>query len=637
MISKEALDALNLRSWVKDNLVPEIRRAARPQMRYSVADWADRHRVLDPINCSIPGPWKTDFAPFMRGILDTYSDDTCSDLAMMGGTQWGKTESMLNMLLWTIDQEPMPTLFVLPTEADAVSFARRRLKTACEFSPKIEEYRTEWKSDWKTDELGFSSMVVYLGWSNSPSKLASRSIGRLFLDEVDKYPGFTGGEADPISLAKERLRWWRNSRRVVASTPTTTDGYIWTEWCNSDQRWYWVPCPFCKRYQRLVFSKESVVFPKTERDPARIRLGRLARYVCRHCKKEIPDSAEVKQDMMMRGTWVPEGGKVSRAGNITGVRLDAAFRGFHVNALYSPMLSWSDVAAEFLESKDDYRRLMNFINSWTGWPWIEKSEENTIDHLLSRVGEHERNTVPDGVQLLTAGVDVQKDFLYWEVWGWGYGERATLIDFGRCERFEQLEYELWDSRPVALAAIDSGYRTDEVYRFVERNSDRARAVKGSQSLATPLRTAKLQRDYAGRAGGLMLWHVDTTYFKDKIVRCRHADPGAPGSVVLFDEPPEEWLRQQTSEHKVMTRNRTTKALKEIWTKRAGAGGNHWWDCSVYAYAAADMIGVYRLRAADPPVAPPVTARMEDEVKEARRYIRKVRKSWIRKRGQRPEE
>jgi len=624
--------------WALANLPAKIRQAATPDVRMNPPDWADSFRHLDPMNCALPGPWRTDFAPFIRGIMEAYGDDGCEDVVMMGSTQWGKTELMINCLLWTVDQQPMPTLFVLPTEADVVSFGNRRLKVAVEYSPKIRAHRTAWKADWKVDELAFSNMVLYLGWSNSASKLSSRSIGRLFLDEVDKYPAFTGKEADPISLATERLRWWRNSRRVIASTPTTTDGYIWVEWNKSDRRWYWVPCPHCSRFQRLYFSRETVVVPSGARDPKEIRAKKLATYVCEHCKVPIADEPEVKSAMLLRGIWVPEGGRITPSGNYKGPALDSVSRGFHVNALYSPMLSFSDVAAQFFEAKDDLRAYMNFVNSWLGWPWIEKSEENNVEALLARVTEYERNIVPEWVVCLTAGVDVQKDFLYWEVWGWGVGERAALIDFGRCERFEELEHQLFDLRPVRLAAIDSGYRTDEVYRFVERNSDRARAVKGNQSLATPLRTTKLQRDYQGRAGGLMLWHVDTTYFKDKLVRCRHADIGAPGSVSIFRDPPEEWLKQQTSEHKVLVRNRANRTMRETWTKRPGAGGNHWWDCSVYAYAAGDMLGVYLIRGTEPePRARPVTDSMEAEIRDAKRHIRKVRKNWIRKRGQRPEE
>jgi phage terminase large subunit GpA-like protein len=629
--------ATELRTWAAANLAPEIRRTARPEKRLGVSDWADRYRELDPINCSMPGPWRTDFSPFLRGILDTYSDDTCEDLVLMGGTQWGKTESMINMLLWTIDQDPMPALVVLPTEDDVTSFGTRRLKVACEHSTKIAERRTGWKRDWKVNELGFENMVVYLGWSGSASKLASRSIGRLFLDEVDKYEEFTGKESDPISLATERLRWWKNSRRVIASTPTTTDGYIWSEWNNSDRRWFWVPCPHCRKYQRLVFDFDTVRVPKGERDPDRIRMHRLAVYVCRKCGKDIPDRDDVKREMLLAGVWVPDGGRVTPSGNVAGVKLDALSRGFHVNALYSPMLSWSDVLAKFFEAKDDLRKYMNFVNSWVGWPWIQQAEENTIDALRKLEGEHERGEVPDWVIVQTAGVDVQKDLLYWEVWGWGIGERCALIDFGRCERFEDLEHELFDMRPVRTAAVDSGYRTDEVYRFVERWADRAKPVKGQAKLATPLRSVKLQRDYGGRAGGLVLWHVDTGYFKDKIVRCRNADRGAPGSVVLFDDPPDEWLRQQTSEHKVLVRNRSTRTIKEAWTEKPGGGGNHWWDCSVYAYAAAEMLGVYKLRGDDERTAR-VSEDMTAEIKRAKTYIRKVRrKGFIRKRGERPEE
>ena len=45
-----------------------------------------------------------------------------------------------------------------------------------------------------------------------------------------------------------------------------------------------------------------------------------------------------------------------------------------------------------------------------------------------------------------------------------------------------------------------------------------------------------------------------------------------------------------------------------------------------------MLGVYTLSVTDEDEhAPPVTQEMREEIKEARRYVRQVRKGWIRKR------
>lgn len=62
------------------------------------------------------------------------------------------------------------------------------------------------KNDSKKLALKFSDMTVYLTGANSPADLASTNIRYLFLDEVDKFPGASKKEADPVSLARERTK-----------------------------------------------------------------------------------------------------------------------------------------------------------------------------------------------------------------------------------------------------------------------------------------------------------------------------------------------------------------------------------------------------------------------------------------------
>ena len=49
----------------------------RPPERITVSEWADKNRILDGANCAIPGKWKTSFTPYLRGIMDAYSDPRC--------------------------------------------------------------------------------------------------------------------------------------------------------------------------------------------------------------------------------------------------------------------------------------------------------------------------------------------------------------------------------------------------------------------------------------------------------------------------------------------------------------------------------------------------------------------------------
>ena len=78
-------------------------------------------------------------------------------------------------------------------------------------------------------ELDFvnGNYMVLVG-ANSPSSLSSRSIKYLFFDEIDKYPAFSGKEANPIKLAEERTKTFVDKKIVRVSTPTI-GSHIWTQ------------------------------------------------------------------------------------------------------------------------------------------------------------------------------------------------------------------------------------------------------------------------------------------------------------------------------------------------------------------------------------------------------------------------
>lgn len=601
---------------VAELLLPEEKRALRPPDRLAVSEWADRHRVLDPIHCAQPGPWSTDTTPYLREVMDAYGDRRTRALTLMCSTQVGKTELLINCFLWQVEQDPVPVLWVMPTEEDVLSFRERRLAAAVDACEVVSARRSEWKRDDKQTEIGFEGMVAYFAWSNSPSRLASRSIGRLYRDEVDKMPAFSGREADPLSLSEERLRWYFDAKVLDTSTPTTQEGYIWQRWEASSREWFNVPCPFCGVFQPLKFSMETVKWPKDERDPTRMRRHRLAVYVCSSCKREIPDDDDHKRRMLLAGVWCPEAGKVDAGGKVHGAR-ETDHRGFHVNALYSPVLSWSDVAAKFLEAKDDVAKLMNFTNSWLGWPWVEKSASLSTERLSGRaLVQLPAGTVPQGTIALTGGGDVQEREVFFVVRAHLGGARTVTIHAARIESLEALaEVIVHGSWPVEgdpntklqvrLLCLDSGYRTDEVYDLCSRFPDVLRATKGHQHREAPFSAVRVERDWIGRARGLALWHVDTSFYKDRLARQMLADLGVPGSWAVHANPSEEYLRHLTSEHRVLVRSKKTKRTTEEWTPRPSGGPNHWWDAEVLAEVAGDMIGIYAIRDAREvaPVAP----------------------------------
>ena len=131
-------------------------------------------------------------------------------------------------------------------------------------------------------------MYLSLAGSNSPTSLASKPIKYLFLDEVDKFPGASKKEADPISLAKERTKTFHNSKVFITSTPTLKTGHIWKALENADMvKHFFVPCPHCGKYIELFF--KQIKFPNEEGMSYADR-AELAFYVCQECGGVITDA-----------------------------------------------------------------------------------------------------------------------------------------------------------------------------------------------------------------------------------------------------------------------------------------------------------------------------------------------------------
>jgi len=590
-------------------------------VKMTVSEWSDQFRRLDVKTSAEPGQWATARTPYLKGIMDAFTDPYVDEITVMAASQVGKTEAMYNMLGFIIDQDPGPTLMVSPRADDAKSVSYNRVRPMIECSPVLNRYIPINTDDITKLEYHFDRMILYFAGSNSPADLASRPIRYLFLDEVDKYPKFSGREADPIKLASERQKTFWNKKTVKVSTPTTREGYIFREYDRSDQRRFHLPCPHCGKKQVLLFGQ--IKWPKEESSPERIKNNRLAWYECAHCKKRIDDIH--KQKMMLAGEWISEKGEHNRN------------RGFWVSSLYSPWLTWSDIAAEFLKSKDYVELLMNFVNSWLAEVWEEKIEETTVDKVRNLARDYDQGVVPDEVLVLTAGVDVQKDHFYYVIRGWGYYEESWLIRADRVEYWDDIidclfktEYRRASSAEtlsVYLGCIDSGFRTDEVYRFCREWPDKTKAIKGLEEITggrfyRPNKIDINSRTGAVIPGGLVLWNLNVTQYKDKINRLVTSQN--PGKWHIFKNPADDYLTQFTSEHKVLIRNRTTGKAKEVWQKKKEAAANHYLDAEVYALAAADIIRALNMRKEDSPrVHQPVT----DESGRGG-WLRKTKGSWI---------
>jgi phage terminase large subunit GpA-like protein len=208
-------------------------------------------------------------------------------------------------------------------------------------------------------------------------------------------------------------------------------------------------------------------------------------------------------------------------------------------------------------------------------------------------------------------VDVQKDHFYLTIRGWGLYQESWLILAARAETWDEVTEIIFKTlypaedpgiEPfgVRIACIDTGYRTDEVYEVCRLWRGVARPIKGQSYISgVPFKVSSIDKfPGSGRSipGGLVLWHIDTSYFKDKISRLvKNTQANSTGGWHLHKDPHEEYLRQFCGEHKIIIRDKKTGRAREEWRTISVHTQSHFFDTECYAIAAAEMIRVFAMQ------------------------------------------
>lgn len=615
---------------LREVLIPVAGRLDPPE-RLSVTEWADRYRVLSSDQSAEPGRWRTSRTPYLMEIQDCFSDYRVRSIVVVASARVGKSECMKNMVLYALDRMPAPILYVLPVEADALDEANSALRKSIEQCPRTAAYILQ-------HPFVVGSVIhlapprkIRMAWAKAARTMVRVTVRFVFFDEVDNCEKAAGTLGDTFTLAEQRTTTYGHRGKTVAvSTPSTPEGSAWREYLASDQRQYYVPCPFCGHYQVLAFPR--LTWPK-DRTAAEIARGELAWYPCEACEERIGEDRRMW--MIRRGFWLPKGRRPTQplpldnpaavadasrsdrrkwrpevAGPIPLTRRV----GFHLWAAYSPFVSFGAIAQQFLDSKGDPEKMRIFCNAVLGEPFTDKADDVAEDDLRKLAeGGLPRGVLPPEAMAVGVGADVQSDHCYYTVRAYGSRRRSWTIAEGTTETLDEL-YEVassWWERPgmdplrARFLAVDSGHRTDEIYEFARRYTG-VYPVKGVPRATAQVRPSRIEYTFRGkvRPDSMTIYLVDVGYWKDALYRMARVPPGEPGHWRLHADISEEYLRQVTAEQKVWltTRKRGRVERQQVWVpKRAGAA-NHWLDTEVYVMALAELLGLTRLT--DPGQAPP---------------------------------
>lgn len=578
-------------------------RVVMPRPPLTVAEWADRYRVLSGKAASEPGPWRTERTPYLREIMEALSvDSDVEEVVLWAGTQLGKSETCNNWIGYSIDHSPGPILLVQPTLDLAKRYSKQRIASLIDSTPTLRSRVLPARARDSGNTLlekEYEGGILVIAGANSAAGLRSMPARDLLFDEIDAYPLSIDDEGDPISIAEKRQDTFARRKRLKTSTCTIKgESRIEQSYEASDRRRYWVPCPDCGEHQVLRWA--NLKWPEDDSEDVR--------YACEHCGALIEEAN--KPDMLARGEWRAEAPA-------------ARTRGYWINSLYSPLgwLSWAAIVREFLEAKaaldaGDQTLMQVWTNTRLAETWELQGNKIAEAEVQKRAETYGLRTVPRGALLLTAAVDVQGDRLELQTLGWGRSEECWTVDYQKIHG-DPAESVVWDRLDEALqtplrnafgldlriqaTAVDhGGHHSQMVETFTRARAGRhVIAVKGMSTPGKPVIGKPSERDTNWRGKkvrrGARVWPVGSDTAKYVLYQRLALTRPGPGYVHTSVELEDEWYRGLTAEQ-LVTRYVKGRPRSE-WVLKKGTR-NEPLDLWVYGYAAAAYLGMTRWKEAD---------------------------------------
>lgn len=563
-----------------------------PDPYITIAEWADKYRQLPKGSSAEAGQYSTERMPYLKEVMYELSPQSpTQQVKVIKGTQLGFTEVSNNVLMYYIDIIPTSQLMILPTETLAKRHHDKKLEPSLRAMPNLSEkiHTGKTKSDiGSTFEKNYLGGSLSIGWAGSSANYRSLSCRVVVMDDVEGFPRDVGDEGDPMDLGKKRTDSFGMLRKIyINSTPGEIENSnIWPEFEDSDQRHYYMPCPHC--FGMIHFEKDGFKFNYNKE--SYMLIGDV-QYACSQCGVLIDEHYKTWMMAEENGAkWIPH-----NPGHI--------HAGFYAPAYLSPIgfVSWNEIFREFLLAKmtmnrGDIRKMKTWVNTRDAKVWEGEMETVNVDDLPGR-REHYHTEVPNGVLVLSAGVDTQNNRFEIEVVGYGRDDETWSIDYHiingdpkEVETRKQLAaylnrtFECEDGARMKIYAkgVDTGgHRTKAVYAFCKpRYSQRVYALKGSSTIGAPFINKRASTNNDGKVN---LFMIGVNAGKDEIYANLEIKEPGPNYMHFpdYDMYDEEYFKQLTAERK----NKKTKGWEKYRHRNEAI------DCRNYANAALQLADI----------------------------------------------
>lgn len=600
-------------------------RLLTPSEKAPPDEWARKNRVYHE-GSGLPGPRDPDLTKYLVPFARKIHARRHRRVVAVTAAQSGKTENMLDTMGATLDQRPVPILYVGPSK-DFVED---------QFEPRVAELVSGAETltgkvtpGWGNKKLlkTIAGVRVRLATAGSSSALKSDPFGAGYVDEYDEMTANIKGQGDPLGLAEARGDTYADFVTAVTSTPSI--GVVGTEidpvngltfWKREDpeqiespiwrlfqqgtmHHFAW-PCPHCGRF--FIPRSENLHWPKGS-TPAQAR--KSAYMLCGYddCGAVIENSQ--KAEMIAGGIQIAPGQTIEDALDERNEPENEIWSCW-TSGLCSPFVTFGDRAARYLtalESGED-DKVQTAVNA--GFGELHSPAAGTDMPEWKEIEERQlpyrENEVPaEGVHLLMA-VDVQKFSLFYVIRAFGARGTSWLVTSGQLYGPTDMD-EVWQAledlmitpiggMQVEKVFVDSGFRPNKkdgvnehkVYEFCRRWSWICYPTKGKDVQKRPFTVSRIEVKPDGKTARYsieLIW-LSTDFFKSLVMSRIKTPIGVPGAFYVHSDISEDYCRQVASEARTVTDG------KPVWVKRHR--DNHFLDCEAMLAAAAYSINVQRI-------------------------------------------
>ena len=596
-----------------------------PRKRENPDVWGGRSRIYGP-ETGVPGPRDPTLTPYAIPFGRAVGNRTKMITVLVTAAQSGKTETFLDIMGERLDNRPVPILYVGPS----ADFNKDQ------FEPRLRDLFTQSTSllakvtgglDGKRQKKTLkrvAGVTLRLGTARSPTSLKSSPAGLVLVDEYDEMLANLRDQGDVWGLIEARGETYADFAAGLTSTPSQglveaeldedsglwfwavgdegdVTSPIWRVWQRGTRHhWCW-PCPHCGEY--FVPRRDRLRYPK---DATAEQARRDSWLECPRCEGRIVEAH--KADLNARGDFMAPGERIDRHGRKTGAAADVSILSLWVSGLCSPFKSFGDRAARYLEAltTGEAPKVQTAINAAFGEVATQGAGDAPDQAAIAAKREHAESlglvegTIAEGVVVLLAAVDVQKNSLPFVIRGFGANGTSWLVRRGalwgptaETAVWQQLSVLLTtpiEGQLIKIAFVDSGFRpgqktwlpVNRVYEFCRKYRRFVFATKGTGPRIKPLDERAIEvvpEDGSAKKYGLRLLLLDADHWKATVHERLGLTADMPGCLHLNADVDEDYCRQLVAETRVVG-----ASGKPTWVKRQK--DNHYLDCEAMLQAAA---------------------------------------------------